>query len=103
METMTGVPASQVSRTSRRITSEAVCEPPGLSTRNTTARTAGARRAARDAAPTVSEPVLDEPETGERRLGPLAMAPRAVVSATCSCRPGAALRAAALCRLDGGT
>ena len=60
METTTGF-FFRVSSTSRQITSEAVPEPPGLSTRSTTARTSSSSRASRRDSATVSEPANDPP------------------------------------------
>ncbi len=82
IEMITGLPALRVSTTSRQMASEATYEPPGLSTRNTTALTLSSRRAARKAAQIVSEPMAPPPPSGLRPLRPRRIMPLPWMSAT---------------------
>ena len=66
---------------SRQMTSEAVDDPPGLSTRSTMARTARSARALRMYSTSESEPTT-APLTGSKPLLPDAMTPTALITAT---------------------
>ena len=99
METMTGL-LFRASTTSRQITSDAVPEPPGLSTRRTMALMSSSLRASRRRRATVSEPATCPPKrpalalagddladrVDERDLGPAVEAEPARLRATY--RPG---------------
>ena len=86
IETSTGLPARRVSSSSRRMTSEAVALPPGLSTRSTTALTASSSRAWRISAATESPPTLPG------GCSPSTMAPWATTTPILSARWGASSR-----------
>jgi hypothetical protein len=81
MEAITGRPEPRSASTSRRIASLATYDPPGLSTRSTTALTDSSRAAARSVAPSVSEPTL-APDIRNPLARPRWIGPEARTSAT---------------------
>ena len=84
IDTTTGFPASRARDTSRQMVSEATYDPPGLSMRNTMARTRSASTAERNAAASVSLPMPTSPDIGSTPLLPRLTAPTPWISATVS-------------------